>query len=611
MRLLRPALLLLTLPLAAQARPEVRYEIRFPNLRHHEAEVVATFPATAGRPLQIRMSRSSPGRYAVHEFAKNIYRVRITDGRGSPLSATRSNPHQWDVVARDGVVRFAYTLFGDRVDGTYTGISDGHVHLSAPATFAFARGLDANPIRVKFVRPVPTWSVATQLVPTDDAETFTAPHLQYFFDAPTMIGPLEWREWEVPGASGPQRVRIAMNDPRGRDKLDEYQRGAQRIVREMTGVFGTLPTFDFGRYTFLAAYLPWASGDGMEHRNSTSLTSSGSIATGMSGLLGTVSHEFFHAWNVERLRPKDLEPFDFEDADLSSLLWVAEGFTQYYGGLVMARAGLTEEANYVRSVGFTVDQVVNAPGRGFYGPIGMSEQAPFTDAAVSIDPQNRSNIFISYYTYGAGIALALDLSLRGRDSTLSLDTFMQALWRDFGRHQANYAPARPYTLDDWRRTLGTVAKDTAWANDFVRRFVAGNEAPDYAALLARAGVTLRAARPEAPWIGDNGWRQEGERLLLQRAVLVGSPLYAAGLETGDRLVSFNGAPATSPAVADSVLATLRPGQTVPIEWGSRAGVQRGTITIGTSPRLESALAADATPAQRAFRARWLGAKAPQ
>ena len=120
---------------------------------------------------------------------------------------------------------------------------------------------------------------------------------------------------------------------------------------------------DGGRYTFLATYLPWASGDGMEHRNSTSLTSSGSLATSMDGLLGTVSHEFFHAWNVERIRPRTLEPFSFEEANMSGEVWLAEGFTSYYGPLVIRRAGLQSDADFASDMAGAVNLVMNAPGR--------------------------------------------------------------------------------------------------------------------------------------------------------------------------------------------------------------------------------------------------------
>src|SRR5512133_661301 len=307
MRLAHAALAFLVPALLPAERTEaVRYDVSFPNAVHHEASIAAEFTAVPAGTLVLRASRSSPGRYALHEFAKNVYGVRAVDGAGRALRVSRPNPHQWNVATSGGTVRVSYTLFGDRVDGTYAGISEAHAHLNMPATFMWARGFEARPMRVTF-HPRPGWRIATQLAATSDSLSFTAPHLQYFMDSPTMLGPLAVRTWTATSQGRTARFRVALEHLGTDAELDTYVDGARRIVREAEGVWGELPDFDFGQYTFLAAYLPWASGDGMEHRNSTSLTSSGSLSNRMTGLLGTVSHEFFHSWNVERLRPRSLE----------------------------------------------------------------------------------------------------------------------------------------------------------------------------------------------------------------------------------------------------------------------------------------------------------------
>ncbi|HEU4451511.1 MAG TPA: hypothetical protein VFR81_00585, partial [Longimicrobium sp.] len=144
---------------AAQQR-QVEYGISYPNAVHHEAQVTAVFRGVpAGRPLEVRMSRSSPGRYALHEFAKNVYDVKAFDGQNRPLTITRPNPHQWDVAGHDGTVRVTYTLYADRTDGTYTAFDGTHAHMNIPATFMWARGMADAPIRVTFARPA-GWRVA-------------------------------------------------------------------------------------------------------------------------------------------------------------------------------------------------------------------------------------------------------------------------------------------------------------------------------------------------------------------------------------------------------------------------------------------------------------------
>ena len=605
------ALLLAAAPAAAQQ--SVEYEIRFPNRAHHEAEVTATFRGVpAGRPLQVRMSRSSPGRYALHEYAKNVYAFRAADGGGRALVPTRPNMHQWDVAGHDGTVTVQYTLFGDRVDGTYTAIDASHAHLNLPATFVFARGMENAPVRVRFERPE-GWRVATQLVPTADSSVFTAPNMQYFMDSPTEVGPWELREWTVPGAGGRDyTIRLAVHHLGTAEELDRYAQKAQRVVAEQVAMWGEAPAFDFGTYTFLSDYLPWAAGDGMEHRNSTILTSAQPLATAEIGLLATLSHEFFHAWNVERIRPRALEPFNFEEANMSGELWFAEGFTSYYDDLFVRRAGFYTDAEYAEVAGGIASSVVNAPGRRFFSAVEMSMQAPFTDAAVANDPTNRGNTFLSYYTWGSGIGLGLDLTLRSRFQNLALDDYMRAVWREFGRAQtAELAPARPYTVADLRRVLGEVTRDTAFANDFFRRYVEGREVVDYAPLLANAGFLLRKAQAGRPWLGGVLETGEGGVLVNGYPAATGA-LYAAGIDRGDVIVSMDGRPTPTGDALREMLAAHQAGDVVTVEFVQRGQRRQARMTLVENPALEAvpyeAAGMQVTPRMRAFRQAWLGSR---
>lgn len=204
------ALWLLSAPVLAQGK--VEYEISFPNAAHHEAEISVTFTGVpAGKPLEAHMSRSSPGRYSAQEFAKNVYNVRVTDEKGAPLAFMRTAPPQWNVTGQRGKVRVSYTLFGDQGSGTFTGIDNTMAHLSIPATFMWAKGMENAPITIRFRRPAPDWKIATQLVPTPDPEVFTAPHLQYFMDSPTMLANFRWREWPMQSNGKTYTIRLAIN----------------------------------------------------------------------------------------------------------------------------------------------------------------------------------------------------------------------------------------------------------------------------------------------------------------------------------------------------------------------------------------------------------------
>lgn len=557
--------------------PPVSYEISFPNRVHHEAEIRVVFPDVPPGPLQLRMSRSSPGRYALHEFAKNVYHVRVTGAGGRGVTTTRPNPHQWDVADHGGEVTVSYTLYGDRADGTYTGIDRTHAHLNMPATFVWARGLEDRPIDLTVHVPEGSgWRAATQLAPTEDPARFTAPDLSYFLDSPTEVSDHWLTEWEQDGRT----IRIALHHDGRDEEAEAYAEAVEAIVATSGEVYGEYPAFDFGTYTFLACYLTWVSGDGMEHRNSTILTSTGSLAENMTGLLGTVAHEFFHAWNVERIRPATLEPFDFEGANMSRELWFAEGFTSYYDDLILWRSGLITDDAFARRMGGIADAVVNARGRRFFSPVEMSMQAPFVDAATSVDPTNRANTFLSYYTWGSGIGLALDLMLRERFAGVTLDDLMREMWRRHG------VPEEPYDVEDVEAALGAVSGDPAFAGDFFDRFVEGTETPDFRSLLARAGISVSRADAESAWLGRTALRFTDEGALVLGTPLLDTPLYEAGVDRGDRVLEVGGVVPTSSEALEEALATRVPGDTVLIRYESRGTSHAVDVELVADPGLE-------------------------
>jgi predicted metalloprotease with PDZ domain len=545
--------MLLTAAPRAQQNPQpVVYKVSFASAVHHVADVEVTFTGVPAGTLEARMSRSSPGRYAVHEFAKNVYDVHAFDGQGKELVATRPNPYQWNVAGHDGTVRMTYKVFGDLVDGTYLAVDPTHAHMNMPATLMWARRLDDRPVRVTFTPPAgSSWKPATQLFPTSDPWTFTAPNLQYLFDSPTELSDYRLREFTVKNPDGKTfTIRAAVHADASEDDVNTYAAGVEKIVREAAGVFGEYPQYDTGTYTFLADYLPTNGGDGMEHRNSTVVTGRGNVRTG----LGTASHEFFHCWNVERIRPQGLEPFNFEEANLTDSLWVAEGFTQYYGTLIMGRAGVADVRNTVRGLTFAANAVVNGSGRQFRSAVEMSHMAPFTDAARAVDPTNFETTFISYYTYGAAIAVGLDLTLRERSGgKVTLDDFMRAMWKTYGKPGGPEPGlvAHPYSLNDVRDRLAEVSGDRAFADDFMKRYIVGREAIAYARVARFVGVQVRKSHPGDAWMGDVA--VQGGGTTIGALIDPGSPAYEAGLEQDDAITELDGTAVSTPHQFQEIL----------------------------------------------------------
>ena len=597
-----PLCAFVTLPLYGQT--SVKYRLAFPNATHHEAEVHVEFSGVPTPVLEVVMSRSSPGRYALHEFAKNVYNVRASDGSGHPLSVTRPNAYGWNVtVGPDKKVVFEYTVFGDRADGTYNGIDETHAHLNMPALLAWAHGFEQAAATVHFDLGQRDWRVATQMLPEEDGD-WHAPNLEWLMDCPVEISRHALPTWRIEDAE----FRLSLHHQGTPEETERYARMCKAVVLEEEGVFGAFPKYDGGTYTFLLDYLPYVSFDGMEHRDSTSITAAGSLSgTGATDLVEAVSHEFFHSWNVRRIRPKSLEPFDFEHADMSDALWFAEGFTNYYGVLTLQRANISALASFTRSMGGAVNAVLNAPGRLVHSPVEMSELAPFVDAATSIDPNNFRNTYISYYTYGQALALGVDLAIRERFEGKSLDGWMQEVWRQHPDIE------KPYTLMDLQTALGVVTGDKAFAEELFRHHIFGKEPMDYAALLAPAGMLLRKAHAREAWWGRAEMTEGENGLELKNETIVGTPLYVAGLGRGDRIVAVNRKKVKSREDLKGLLAKCKPGDTVRVEAATRAGIQTLDVQLGEDPQLElvtfEQAGRDVSPQIEAFRKAWLSSKA--
>ena len=590
--------LLLCITTTGNAQSYINYSISFDNAAQHEAEIKVAFTKIKKGKFSFRMSRTSPGRYAIHEFAKNVYNVKATNSKGKELKVTRPNPYQWDVATHDGTVNVSYTLFANRGDGTYAQIDETHAHLNIPATFMFAPSLTDTPIQVTF-NPRKDWKIATQLKKMFD-NTYYAPDLQYFMDSPTELSNHMLRSFDVVSGGETYKINLALHNNGTEAEADQYFESVKKVVLQQKAVFGELPKFDYGAYTFLACYVPNASGDGMEHRNSTVVTSTRSLAEGgMKNNIGTISHEFFHAWNVERIRPKSLEPFNFETANMSGELWFAEGFTSYYTPLTLVRAGLMSQEVYINSLGGTFNYVWNSPGRSFFNPIEMSYQAPFVDAATSVDPVNRANTFISYYSYGSVLGLALDLALRKEKGNLSLDGYMKLLWKTYGKNE------KPYTINNLHKTLNKYA-GKLFGDYFFNQYIYQSAMPNYKPLFEQMGIVLKR-NSKSVLLGvstSNG--------VVNGNAQIGSPAYKAGLNSGDKIVAIDNHTVSSRNSVRAILSNYEIGDQITIQYSRHNRLRSAKTTLIKDPRytimsFEKA-GKEITPSIKKKRAAWLNKK---
>jgi len=290
---------------------------------------------------------------------------------------------------------------------------------------------------------------------------------------------------------------------------------------------------------------------------------------------------------------------------MSDELWFGEGFTSYYDQLFLRRAGLIDDSAYAWRASYMVDEMANDPGIRYHSAVAMSELAPFTDGASYLDPTNFGNTFVSYYSWGAAIALGLDFTLRTQFPGKTLDGYMRAVWLKHGK------PERWYTMRDLQTVLGAYAGDTAFAASFFRRYITGRETVDYAPLLAHAGFLVRKAHPAVAWMGRVSL-QAGPHGVVIGPTGVGTPAYQAGLDRNDQITALDGRSVTdSPDVA-AVLASHHPGDSIVVAFIQRGRERTSTIRLIEDPQLTvvpfEAAGMPLTDEMRAFRASWLGKK---
>lgn len=589
---------------------KISYIVSFPNIVHHEANITIIATEIPSRNATFRMSRSSPGRYATHEFGKNVYDVKAFDRTGKPLVINRIDGDVYDVPRQDGYVRLEYTLYANHPDGTYAGIDETSIHLNMPAVFMWVKGMEKAPIDIKFeIPPGKKWTIATQLKPVEGNPTlFTAPGLQYFLDSPTKIGDLIWKEWTQKNPDGKTyRFRLALEATTTDTAAAAFTRKIQDITEETQAICGELPAFDFGTYTFIASINPYVKGDGMEHRNSTMISVPANF-DGSNYVLDVFSHEFFHAWHVERIRPKTLEPFNFEKSNMSSELWCAEGFTQYYGDLLITRTGYQTIDDYLPALAGLINTKENTAGAKRYSPTEMSRHAVFVDAGVAIDKNNYVNTYTSYYPYGGAIALALDLELRTRYNKLTLDSYMTALWKKFGKTET------AYTIPALQDALADLTGDKKFAEDFFSKYITGHESFNYKPLLEKAGLVLKKSNETKAWMGNVQYR-EAVNLTIASNTVIGTPLYNAGLDIDDQLVTLDGKPVKKQSEIEPILKEHKPGDAIPVEYLHRGEKKSTTLTLAGNPfySLTTFEKEGLTPTAEmlTFRKSWFGAKTKQ
>jgi predicted metalloprotease with PDZ domain len=455
----------------------------------------------------------------------------------------------------------SYKVFGDDLSGTFAQLDGTHASFNGGEIFMYVVGHKQDPVELQ-IQPPAGWNTINGRTETPNQTRWRYPNYEILIDNPTEIGP-DWTLDEFSTGGKTYRVVVHSRGNEGGLRPD-LVRDLRRIVDAQVEMWGP-PEFE--SYTFLYHFAnDNRSFDGMEHLVSTQIVNGGNLGDPgvLDGMLATAAHEFFHVWNVKRLRPAAFGPWDWTRPANTRSLWIAEGLTQYYGNLMMRRAGLWSDARYFGELKDSLEYVENSPGSRLMSAVDASLAAPFIDSAVHRQQTNLANSSMTYYLKGELIGLVLDLTLRGQtNGRRSLDDVFRQMYDELYVKAPNasyYLKGRGYTEEDFVRVLSQVTGSDM--QNFYDRYIRGVDPLPYDAALAVVGLRLAKTATESNYSGvvmDRG----GAGLRLG-ALPTDGPAARSGLQQGDQLVAVNGALVTR-ANWTAAFSTRKPGDRVKVQ----------------------------------------------
>ena len=590
----------------------LEYHVRLSRPSTHLVEVEVVVTRVTATSLNFVLPAWSPGRYAIYNFAKNVQEFAVVNGQGQALPWHKLDKQTWQVDARssEGAVRVSYRVYANDLNGSFSQFDPSHANLNGASIFMYADGHKRDPLTLSIEAPA-AWRVISGYAESLEQRTFQVPNYDLLVDTPIEVSPdcpvEEFRE-------GDKLIRVAVHtyvaDDNERTTLVE---GLRKIVHSEMAM---MPAPDFKHYTFILHFAPDISqGDGMEHLNSTQVIMGGSVSSTLARTLETAAHEFFHLWNVKRLRPASLVFYDYAREDYTPSLWFAEGVTTYYSYVHLLRAGLWSRQEFLNRLATEIRNLEMEPGRKLVSAEESSLNAWFYDRAPQMQETNFANTTVSYYNKGALLGMLLDLEIRARTrGAKSLDDVMVSMVRSFYQNEAALdegsaasgpGPIRGYEEQDILETINRVTESDFTA--FFDRNVRGADPLPYAEALAPAGLNLRveASSDSPPTIGvQTEPHEQGLKLTVVRP---GGAADRAGLSRDDLLMATDDIPIGKDTLKDR-LKFFTPGAKVACTVERHGRRQKIVVTL--DPPLANSYSIEelpgATPTQLSIRNGWLG-----
>ena len=583
--------LFLQTALVVQAAPKLEYTVSMEAPQTHYFEVEMTLTGIRQRYLDLKMATWTPGSYLIREYARNIDALSASSG-DKTLKAEKINKNTWRVYSNNASqVKVKYQLYAYELTVRTNFLDASHGYINGASTFLYLDKKQNLPSTLT-IKPYQGWKeISTGLRPVGtDKWVLQVPDYDILVDSPIEIGNQEIFSFQAAGVPH----EVAMYNPPAYNQ-ERLKADMIKVTEAATSIVGVNPNKD---YTFIVLFAP-RTGGGLEHLNSTTLQATPlAFATenGYKSFLGLVAHEYFHLWNVKRIRPIALGPFNYENENYTHMLWVSEGITSYYSPVLLRIADVYSPEQFLNVAAASISTIENIPGN----KIQSAAESSFDAWIKNYRPnENSNNATISYYSRGAVIGNLLDLEIIGATKgQKSLDDVFRYLWAEYYEKRK-----RGYTDVEFQQAAERAAGHSL--EDFFQNNIYGTQTFDYDRFFRYAGLKLvdKNAGQTKTFLGANTSAASGK--LLITSVLRDSPAWNNGINVNDELVAINGDRIDTNL--NALLALYQPQDKVKITVSRAGQLLDLDVTLANDPTVNFALEQlpDSTPEQKIVLQKWL------
>ncbi len=558
----------------AQSTTPLRYTLRFPEASSHYAHVELRVTDVSESQLEFMMPVWTPGSYLVREYARHIDQISAKDASGKSLKLEKVRKNRWKVTT-DGAdtVIVSYRLYCREMSVRTNWVEENFAILNGAPTFLTLVGGE-NRQHIVLPQLSGKYKEVVSPLPQSDAGGYVAENFDELVDSPMLLGTPQTAEFTV---GGKPHWLVNQNGDNYWD-VDKAAKDVERVVAEHQRMWGGVP---YPRYVFFNMIVE--SGGGLEHDNSTVLMTSRwryRVKKDYKRWLTLVSHEFFHTWNVRRLRPRGLRQYNYEEENYTDSLWIAEGITSYYESLALIRCGLMTKSEYIDSLSSDIDGVEKTPGKSVQS---LSDSSKDTWIKFYRPDENSRNTRVSYYSKGAVAGFLLDAEIRrATKNRRSLDDVMRIMFKRFEKD--GYLP------EDFRAVVDEVA-GTEMAEWF-KTHIDTPSPMQYENALAWYGLTFGDEKKAGatdeqgdekkdddkrkPWVGFSGGTSVSR-------VESGSPAARSGINVGDEIIAVDGYRVSSGSI-DSRLKQYKVGDTIKVLTSRRQQIFERKLTLAKAPK---------------------------